>query len=322
MRSRTAGDKLGLEICVRYRKDCGRRFHFCKIMEWGDLKYFLAVTRSGSLTDAAHVLKVSTATVGRRIAVLERELGAHLFDRKPTGYVLTDSGKAILAKAEEIEEAALAVERAAIGRDLRATGSVSVTTTDDIAAAVITPHLAQFRRRFPDIALNLVVGREVVNLSRREADIALRTVRPARGDYVIRQAGWWNLGLYAARSYADARDLKPGMSDLSKVDVIAWTEDSAHLRGGPWLVEHARGARIALRANSRRLHFYACKAGIGVAILPCLLADQDPDLVCLLRPSRVISVELWLVVHRDIARTARVRAVVDFLVDAGPKQGR
>lgn len=291
-------------------------------MEWDDLKHFVAVARSGSLTEAARVLKVSAATVGRRIAALELELGARLFDRTPAGYALTEGGKAILAKAEEVEEAVLSVERTMVGRDLRATGDVHVTTTDDIAALVVAPHLAGFRRRFPDISLSVSVGRELANLSRREADIALRTVRPTRGNYLIRQAGWWNLGLYASTSYAEAHNLKPGLSDLSKVDVITWTDDSAHLRGGPWIAEHARGAKVALRANSRRVHYAACRAGIGAAILPSLSANKDPDLICLLPPSRVISVKLWLIVHRDIARTARVRAVIDFLVYAGPKQGQ
>jgi DNA-binding transcriptional LysR family regulator len=287
-------------------------------MEWDDLKHFLAVARAGSLRDAARALKSSAATVGRRIAALEARLGARLFDRQQTGYRLTESGEAIRLKAEQVEEAVLSVEREAIGRDLRATGKVRITTTDDIGSLVIGPNLGQFRRSFPGISLEIVRIPEVINLAKREADIALRTVRPTHGDVIMRQVGWWNLGLYAASGYAAAHDLKPGVNDFSKVDIISWNEEVAHWRGGPWFAEHARGSAVVLAANTRRIHHAACKAGVGVAILPCLMADNDPDLVCLLPPVQVISVEMWLVVHRDLIRTARVRAVMDFLAEVVP----
>jgi DNA-binding transcriptional LysR family regulator len=282
----------------------------------------LAVARTGSMTAAGAALKTSTATVARRITMLERRLGARLIDRRQTGCTLTENGHAIRRRAEDVEQAVLSVEREALGRDLRPTGTVRLTTTDDIAALAVAPHLVEFSRRHPEIILEIIAERDVVNLSRRDADIGLRTVRPARGNFVIRQAGWWNLGLYAARSYVEAHGLAPGLRNLAKTAIITWTSESAHLRGGPWFAEHARGATIAVTANSRRIHQAACKAGLGVAILPCLAADGDPDLVCLLPPTRVISVELWIVVHRDIARTARVRAVIDFLAEVGPKKGR
>jgi DNA-binding transcriptional LysR family regulator len=291
-------------------------------MEWDDLKHFLAVARTGSLTAAGLALKSSAATVARRITTLERRLGARLIDRKQTGCTLTENGQAVRRRAEEVEQSVLSIEREALGRDLRPAGTVRLTTTDDIAALAVAPHLGEFFRRHPDVSLEIVAQRDVVNLSRREADIGLRTVRPARGNFVIRRAGWWNLGLYAARSYIEAHGLAPGLRNLAKADIITWTSESAHLRGGPWFAEHARGARIALTANSRRVHHAACKAGLGIAILPCLAADGDADLVCLLPATRVISVELWIVVHRDIARTARVRTVMDFLAEVGPRKGR
>jgi len=291
-------------------------------MEWDDLKHFLAVARSGGLSEAARALKTSASTVSRRIAVLEDKLGVHLFDRKASGCVLTENGKMIRRKAEEVEEAALSVERAALGRDKNAAGTVRIAASDDIAAHVIGPHLGRFRTRFPDISLEIVAQMELANLTRREADVALRGMRPERGNFVIRRAGYWPFGLYAARHYVDARGLKPGLADLSGVEVITWTKEWMHLRGGPWFAEYARGARIALSSDSRRVHQAACKAGLGVAILPCVIADREPDLICLLPPKRVLSLPLWLVVHRDLARTARVRAVMDFMTEAVSKHGR
>jgi DNA-binding transcriptional LysR family regulator len=196
---------------------------------------------------------------------------------------------------------------------------VRLATTDDIAALVLAPHLRTFAKLFPDVSLEVIVGDEVINLATRKADIALRTVRPSRGGVVLRQAGWWNLGLYAAKSYAQAHGLRPGMTDFPGLDVINWTEETAHFRGGPWLAEHARQSKIAFTANTRRIHYAACKAGMGVAILPSIAADRDPDLICLLPPKRVISVKLWLVVHRDLLRTARVRLVMDFVAKISPK---
>ena len=291
-------------------------------MEWDDLKYFLAVARSGSLTDAGQRLNASASTVSRRIEVLEKKLGAHLFDRKSSGYALTESGAAILKKAEEVEQAALSVERAALGRDTHATGVVRLTASDDIAANLIAPHLGRFCARYPDIMLEIVAQMELADLTRREADIALRGARPTRGHFIVRRAGFWHFGLYAARKYAEAHNLKSGLSDLSEVKIITWTKEWAHLRGGPWFAEYARGAKIALTSDSRRVHHAACKAGLGVAILPCALADKEPDLICLLPPKKVLSLPLWLVVHRDLAKTARIRAVTEFIFETVSKYGR
>jgi DNA-binding transcriptional LysR family regulator len=290
-------------------------------MEWDHLKLFLAVARSGSLTEAGRVLNTSPATVGRGIAALESKLGARLFDRNQTGYALTDSGKAIRAKAEQVEAAVLTVEQEALGRDLRTSGKVRVATTDDIATLIIAPKVSEFRRRFPGIALEIVARQEVASLTRREADIALRPIRPRQASLLVRQVGVWKLGLYAARKYAEAHDLRPGRRDFSDIAIIEWTKEGAVLRSAPWFAKNAPGSVVALTASSRRIHHAACKSGIGVAILPSLAADHDPDLVCLLPPDQVISVPLWLVVHRDLARTARVRAVMEFLTEACSKAG-
>ncbi len=287
-------------------------------MEWDDLKHFLAVARTGSLSEAARVLKTSAATVGRRVAVLEDRLGARLFDRAQTGYALTESGEAIRLKAEEVEEAILSVEREAFGRDLRVTGKVRVATAEDIGGFIIAPKLAEFRRSYPGIVLEMVSSWDVVNLTRREADIAVRSLRPTQGDFLIRQAGVWNCALYVSKDYALQNNIKPGLNDFRNLDVITWTEES-NFRGGDWFNTHARGAPVVFAANSRHIQYAACKAGLGAAILPCLAADRDASLLQLLPPERVRSIDLWLVAHRDLVRTARVRAVLDFLADIMPK---
>jgi DNA-binding transcriptional LysR family regulator len=287
-------------------------------MGWDDFKYFLAVVRGGSLTAAAHALKTSPATVGRRIAALETSLGARLFDRHQTGYVLTESGEAIRHRSEQIEEAVLAVEREAHGRDLRLTGRVRVATAEDIAAFIIAPKLAALRRAHPGIVLEIVASWDVANLTRREADIAIRTVRPTHGDYVIQQIGIWKCALFASKGYVAENQLKPGLRNLRGMNMISWTEESS-FRGGEFFAQNARGASTAIAASSRHIQYAACKAGLGLAVLPCVAAGDDPDLVQLLPPERVRCVPMWLVVHQDLARTARVRAVMNYLATIMPK---
>jgi DNA-binding transcriptional LysR family regulator len=252
---------------------------------------------------------------------LEKRLGARLFDRRRSGYLLTDNGQAIRHKAEAVEEAVLSVEREAAGRDLRPSGRVRVAASDDIATHLITPHLPQFRRRYRNIALELAARMDLVNLTRREADIAIRGKKPAEGDFVARSAGHWPFGLYAEKAYARTHKLKPGSPDLSRAEIITWTREFAHLRGGSWFAENAPGATIAVASDSSRVHFAACKAAMGLAILPSKLADHEPSLVCLMPTEKVLAVDLWVVVHRDLIRTARIRAVMDFLVDLAPKRG-
>ena len=289
-------------------------------MDWDHFKHFLAVARTGSLTAAAQTLKSSPATVGRHVAALEKKFGTRLFDRRQSGYSLTEGGELMRVRAEDMEDAIMSAEREALGRDLRATGTVRVTASDDIAAHVIAPSLGQFRRLYPAIMLEITARMDVVNLSRRAADIALRGVRPTTGDVVVRTAGIWPYGLYASSDYCEAHGLLPGKFNLSRLAIITWTEQYAHLRGGPWFARHARGAAVALTSDSARVHFAACKAGAGVAILPSRVADRDTELVCLLRPEHVLSLELFLVVHRELSRTARIRAVMDFLADLAPKR--
>lgn len=289
-------------------------------MKWDDLKSFLAVARTGSLSEGGRLLKMSAATIGRRISSLEQDLNVQLFHRGSSGYTLTECGREFSIKAQQAEDAMLSVERAALGRDVRTAGKVRVATTEDIGTLVVAPALSQLRQAFPGIQLELIAGQDVVNLSRREADIALRPVRATKGNFVIRQVGWWECALYAAKTYVEAHKLEPGKKDwLSRVSIIRWTDEGMNLLGGPWLAEHARGSTIALTSNTRRIHLAACKAGVGAAVLPCVAAEHDPELVRLLPPREVASIPLWLLAHRDLARTARVKAVMTFLADAAAK---
>jgi DNA-binding transcriptional LysR family regulator len=285
------------------------------MMQWDDLKFFLAVARVGSLADAARDLRSSPATVGRRISALETELGVRLFNRDQSGYSLTPNGQQILSRAEAVESSVLDVERSIVGRDKQPVGVVRLATAVEIAAILLTPHLSEFHRCYPGIVLDVTGELDVANLIRREADIGLRTVPPQEGDLIVRRAGWWKCGLYSAKSYAELHNLKRGLKDLANLDVITWSEEHSGRRAAQWFAEHAQSANVVLRANARRIHYTACKAGLGIAILPCVLADPDPDLVQLLPAEQVFTADLYIVVHRDLTTMARVRAVVDFFCE-------
>lgn len=287
-------------------------------MEWDDLKHFLAVARSGSLTEAARALKASAATVGRHIDALELRLGARLFEHRSTGYVLTETGLSIVARAEAVEAAVLAVERGVASSTTGLSGKVRVACTEDMASMVIVPHLAPFTTQHPDVAIELMAGLSTVNLSRRDADIALRSVRPETGDLLMRRIGGVDLAVYASRLYAVARGVSRGAFDFARVETITWIEEMSGLRGGAWLAAHSAVSRVALRVNTSRLLYAACVAGLGVAVLPCFGGDADPSLVCLVPPEEVQTLDLWMVVHRDLAPMPRVRAVMDYLASLGP----
>lgn len=291
-------------------------------MDWDDLKHFLAVARSGSLTDAARSLKAGAATVSRHIESLETRLGARLFEHRSTGFVLTEVGRSILTRAEEVEAAVQSLEREAASKDADLVGKVRVATTEDMATMVIIPHLPQFAATHPGVELELVSSLSTVSLTRRDADIALRSTRPDTGDLIVRRVGGVDLGVYASRAYADARGLTAANFDFAKVETITWVEEFAGLRGGQWLAKHSTGSRVALHVNTTRMLYSACASGLGVAILPCFGADLDPSLVCLVPPERVQTSDLWLVVHRDLAAVPRFRAVMEFLASLGPKFAR
>ena len=166
-------------------------------------------------------------------------MSARLFDRGQTGYALTESGEAIRLKAEEIEEAVLSVEREAFGRDLRATGKVRVATAEDIATFVVAPKLGEFRLSHPGIVLEMVASWAVVNLTRREADIAIRTLRPTHGHFVVRKVGIWNCALYVSKAYAKLHKAARNEADISGLDIVSWTDESS-FRSGDWFDKHAR----------------------------------------------------------------------------------
>lgn len=269
-------------------------------MDWDDLRYFLAVARGGSLTEAAGRLRASPSTIARRIAGLEETLGLRLFTRHQTGYALTDEGERLLAKADAVEDSVLDLRNEMAGRDAAPRGRVRLATTENHANYIIIPHLPEFRAAYPGITIELVTGARMVSLTKREADMALRVDRPSQGNLTARKLGEFAFTLYGAPGYDGE-------------DHIAWDDSFADLDIAQWLARHFPGREPALVTTSLAGQLVAARAGLGLALLPCFMGDPDPGLVRRLPPGQGMSHDLWLVVHSDLRHAARIRAVTDFL---------
>lgn len=283
------------------------------MLAWSDLRFVLEVSRLGTLAAAGRKLGVDNTTVGRRLSALERDLGAKMFARTPDGLVLTAAGEAIRGAAEEMEQAVLRAEQRALGADKKLSGLVRIATTEMLGEVVVLPALRALHDRHPQIRVELVTGAGRLDLARREADVALRYVRPESGELVARRAGAVAFAAYASREYLAARGRPAHGGGLSGHDVVTF---DAGMR--QWRLDHLGGeplgeARIVLRSNNSMMLLRAVGLGLGIGPLPCCLARAEPDLVRVFPRAAAELDELWLVVHADVQRTSRVRTVIEAL---------
>jgi DNA-binding transcriptional LysR family regulator len=286
------------------------------MLDWDDLRYFLAVHRAGSLARAASELKINATTVGRRLTALEEGVGARLFDRTPDGYCLSPAGRDLLPHAERMEVEAFAVERQVAGADARAAGVVRVTATEMLATRFIAPKLPSFLEKHPQIAIDLECTNRSVSLSRREADIALRLARPREDGVVTRRLTQIDLALYAAQSYVDRYGApQDAERDLAGHRVVLFADSRAFAVENDWMRRRCEAAVIAVRSDSVSSIFSAVLAGAGIALLPRAVADAEPLLTRIPTESAPEPRVVWQTVHEDLHKSARVRVVLDFLAE-------
>jgi DNA-binding transcriptional LysR family regulator len=282
------------------------------VFDWNDARYFLAVARLGSLSRAARQLGVQQSTAGRRIAALEAALGARLFERMPEGLSPTAAGQLFLTCAERIEDEVLSAERQLAGKEGRATGRVRITAPQALGFELLVPLLLRLKAEQPGIVVELVADNAPLDLSRRHADLALRLAMPTQRRLVARRLGVVVDALYASREYlALAGPVRSGA--LANHSFIDFDESFVRRDTAVWLSERLLGARCALVVNGTHGILSAVRAGFGIGLLPCWLAEGEPRLVRVLAEDE-IEHELWLVVHPDLRRAGRIRAVSDFLV--------
>lgn len=282
-------------------------------MEWNDLRYFLAISRAGTLVGAARELGVEHTTVGRRLASLESALGVRLFSRGPDGLALTPAGEDILPLVAAIAEHVETIARRVSGGDSRIEGTVRLTIPE-AANGYAMRRLGALRERHPGLLLEILSENRALDLRRGEADLAVRFLDVTDPDLVTRKLGKAGWSLYAAASYVARKGGLRALEDLRGHDVIGFAPSLAAIVGEKWLKAHAEGAHIVLRASSITAACDAASFGNGLVPLPCFVGDPAPGLQRL-TPEVIGFREITLVVHPDLARVARVRAAMDFIIE-------
>jgi DNA-binding transcriptional LysR family regulator len=275
--------------------------------QWDDVRYFLALSRTRSLSGAARELRVDHATVGRRLAALEDRLGAKLFDRTPEGFAITAAGQAILSECEAMESSAAEVNRLVAGHDARLSGVVRVATTEVLARLVVVPAAAALRRRHAELQVDVVSGPRPVDVARREADIALRFNRPDDPGLVCRKLGEFALAVYASRDYLSAHGRSSRLEEHASVSYL----------GTPsWFREALGASQVVFFSNSAFVQMKAVVDGVGIGLLACAQADSDPALTRLNPDEPPVRRPIWLVTHQDLRRIAKIRLVSNAIADA------
>lgn len=279
---------------------------------WDDVRAFLAVARHGTLTAAAGALGIGIATLSRRVDRLEDSLGVPLFVRQQSGYQLTEEGSELLDRGEALEQAALAFESAG-GREAQLTGRVRLATAENLASGLILPRLPEFRRLHPRLMVELVTDIVTVNVHRRDADLALRMVKPERGNVTIRRLGTLGYGLYAAPSYVATRSVDTHQGAYEGDEIITWGDAQSHLPAAQWMERVLRGRQPTITTTSLSSQVAATRAGLGLAVLPHFLA-REAGLECL-ESDIGIDQPIYLVMQSDLAQSPRIRTLANFLVE-------
>lgn len=281
-----------------------------KNLQWDDARVFLAIARMGTLTRAAKLLGLGMATMIRRLDRLEAALGVKLFSRHQNGYFLTDDGAALVDRAEALEQAGQAFGTATMNQ---VAGTVRLATAENLANPLVIPALGSLLQAHPDLKLEVVMGPNTINLHRRDADLAVRMIKPTDGNVTLRRIGTLGFGLYGSPSYLAGRTSKSGPSVLESDQLIGWVETYSHLPSAQWINRALAGRPARLLTSSLASQQSAAISGIGLAVLPHFLA-RGSGLQCVI-PELGVDQTIWLVIHSDLIHSRRVRVVADFLIE-------
>jgi len=275
-------------------------------MEWSDVRIFLAVARGGSYGSAARALGISHPTVGRRIKTLEDEAGQALLRRTREGLILTNSGDAVFALAESMEASALAMERRLAGNHQRLEGILRISSADWFAGYVLAPVLADLTRRHPAVVPEVIASYRLLDLSRRDADVAFRLVPFSEPDIVQRRFLRMPYGLYGSAETALAVQ-----EDTAAVGLILMNSAQSHFPDVAWLLERLPDSPRAFTSTSRTVQAQMCRRGLGVAVLPRPLGDATAGLQLIERFGSPPSRDIWVGYHQDLRHMDRLRALLD-----------
>lgn len=288
--------------------------------DWNDLKLVVAIAEAGGLGKAAEALGLDATTVGRRLQRVETRLGTALFDRKRSGYQATGGGDMLLSLAARVEDDVRAVtRRISAGQSPR--GCVRITTSDCVLEHLLIRQLPKFRTLYPEISISAIVGNSELNLSRDEADLALRVTSRPGETLAGRRIGSMAWTIYGAAHRWGSSDTIASFTGVLGARALATAQnwvtlggDLSHARVAMFVHQHVDPRRIAYTVNSVSALAHAIEQDVGVGYLPCFVGDASPRLVRLEPPSVSVSEDLWLLMHPEVRRSGRVRAVIDFFL--------
>jgi len=286
------------------------------MLDWDDLRFFLAVARHRTLAAAAKQLQVTQSTVSRRLASLQAGMGVRLLNRSADGYVLTPAGESIRAHVERVEIEAISVERAVAGHDIRLEGLVRVASSQLITSHLLAPSFAALHLRHRGILIEAVADLPGGPLITHDADIAVRLKQFEHHDLVVRNLGAIAFGLYGCMSYLSRHgepDLENGCAGHQLITLF---DDREVATQSAWLANYASNAQVVLKADSYETQYWATYSGGGLALLPRFRADREPTLRRIMTTKPVPSSEIWLGVHHQNRQVPRVRTVLDCVVEA------
>ena len=281
-------------------------------MNWDDLPYLLAVVRGGGLSEAARLRNVSPSTVSRHIERLEKDLQQKLFSHGHDGYRPNALCKRLLSEAEFIETQIDALQRSAAADPDKPQGTVRISTPELLGNEIIIPALPVFHADYPHISLELIADVRQVRLTRREADVVLRVVRPTEGDYKMRKIGEVTAGLFGSRDYLRSYGQPREPQDLRVHNIISWDHEFDSLVMVGWLTDLIGEHKPWLRTTSYSAQLRACQAGLGVAVLPSEIGMRA-GLHPVLSNLPPLKLDLWLLLSSAVATEKRVEHVADFL---------
>lgn len=285
-------------------------------IKWNDLQIVLAIAQTGSLSSASRRLRISHATVFRRITEIERRLGVALFERHRNGYTPTLAGEDLSASAERVQSEINRTERRIVGQDLKLSGTIRITTTDTLFVGLLSPLLAKFRQSHPDIVLEVVISNQLQSLSRREADIAIRPTRKPPETLVGRQIMEITQAIYGQKSLWEKTSRPVAVASLA---AEGWVGPDVHL-GDTSLEKWMQGKTSAYRLDSMLGMQSAVRQGAGIAVLPCYIGNSDEALVRLSDPIAELTTSLWLLTHPDLRHVARIRALMEAITSGVREQ--
>lgn len=286
------------------------------MLDWNDLRYFLAVARGGSTLSASRAMRVSQTTVARRIAALEGALKLALFEKRPAGYALTPLGDDLLAHAEAVEAAATRFDTAAGASTRDLSGTVRITTEEVLAMTVLAPMLRELHDLHPKIHIELDSAQTIRDLGAGEADIALRsTSKPQPAGVVGRALCKDDWTLYCSRDYAARHGVPKSKEDLKNHALVGGGGGNLWRAYSAWIKELGLEDQVMVQHGTSTGLLSGVRSGFGIAVLPCMVGDGDPDLIRCLPPREDHGRVLWLLTHERVRQAPRVRTVIDFLYE-------